>query len=78
MPGHLGDIWIGNQVPPPPLQVLGVASYGGTSGRVIRRTLLWIERRDTGGPTVAHHIQCGGGHGGPPLGIFGHGMSGEG
>ena len=35
------------------------------------RTLLWRERCDAGGPTVAHHIKCDGGRSVPPLGIIG-------
>ena len=29
------------------------------------------KRRDAGGPTVSHHIRCGGGRSGPLLGIIG-------
>ena len=58
--------------------MLGVASDGGAEGRVLWRTLLQRERRDTGGPTDIHHIQCGGGHGGPPLGVLGIVMGGGG
>ena len=46
-----------------------VAREGG--GGVLRRTLPWRERCDVGRPTFAHHIQCGGGRSGTPLGIIG-------
>ena len=54
-------------------QVLGETPDGGVGGGVLRRNLPWGERRDAGGPTAAHHIQCGGGRSGPPLGIIGGG-----
>ena len=65
--GNPGGIWRG----------LGAASDGGTGGRVIQRTFPWIERRNTGVYTIAHHLQCGGGSGGTPLGVLGGG-TGEG
>ena len=43
-----------------------------------RRTLLRRERRPTGRTTVNNHFQCGGGHGGRPLGILGGGTGGKG
>ena len=39
---------------------------------------LWRERLNTGGPTVAHHIQCVDGRGGPSLGVLGSGTGGGG
>ena len=39
---------------------------------------MWIKRCHIGQPTVAHFIQCGGGRGGPPLGILGGGTGGGG
>ena len=44
-------------------------------GGVLQIALLWGERHDAGGSTVVHHIQCGGGRSGPPLGIIGGGKS---
>ena len=64
---HPGGIWRGDQGPPPPPQVLGAAEDGGIGGRLIWRTLPRIERRHSGRTTVSHHLQCGGGCGGPPL-----------
>ena len=52
------------------MQCIGCASRG-----VLRITLLWVERHDALGTTVVHHIQCGGGRSGPPLGIIGSGKS---
>ena len=40
-------------------------------GGLLSRTLPRRERRDSGGPTVAHHIQCGGERSGPTLRIIG-------
>ena len=34
------------------------------------------ERCDSGGPTVFHNIQCGGGRSGPPLGVLDSVMNG--
>ena len=73
MHGDPGEIWRGSQVPPPPTQVLVETPDGGAGGGVLRRNLLRGESRDTGKPTVANHIQCGGGNSGPPLGIIGGG-----
>ena len=73
MPGHHGGIWRGAQGPPPPPQVLGAASDGGVGGVLLQRTLQRRERCDTGGTTITHHIQCGGGCGGLPLGFLGSG-----
>ena len=78
MPGHPGGIWRGSQGPPSPLHVLGKASDGGACRGVIRSTLLWGGRHDTGVPTVTHHLQCGGGHSGTPLGGTGSGGNGGG
>ena len=78
MNGNTGGIWHGSQVPPPPLQVLGEAEDGGADGKVIWITLPQRERRHSGRPNVAHHLQCGGGRGGPPLGILGGGTGGGG
>ena len=76
MPGHPVGICRGSQGPPLPPQVLGVAPDGGAGGRVLQRTLTRRERHDTVGPTVTHHIQCGGGCVGPPLGVLGSGTGG--
>ena len=65
-----GVIWRGAQVPLSFPQILGKAPYGGNGGRVLRINLLRGERRDTGGPTVAHHLQYSGGFSGLPLGVF--------
>ena len=70
MPGDPEVIWCGTQGPLPPLQVLGAASDGGVGERVVRIILTLRKRRDTGGPTFTNHIQCGGGCGGPPLGVI--------
>ena len=43
---------------------------------LLRRTLPRRERCDIGGPTVTHHIQCGGVHSGLPLGIIRGGKRG--
>ena len=75
--GYSGGIWCRSQGPPTPTQVLRAASYGGVGGRVLWRTLPRRERRNTRGSTVSHHLQCGGGHDGPPLGVLGDG-TGEG
>ena len=45
--------------------------------------ILWItltrrDRHNTGGTTVTHYIQCGGGRSGSPLGVFGSGTVGGG
>ena len=44
---------------------------------MIRSTLLWGDRRNTGGPTVAHCVQFGGGRSGQPLGFNGSGGNRE-
>ena len=75
---NTGGIWRRAQGPPPPPHVLGEASDGGAGGRVLQRTLLRRERRHPGRPTVAHHLQCGGGRGGLPLGILSGGTGGGG
>ena len=62
-------LWGGSQVPPPPPQVMGEDSYGGAGGKVLWITLLRVESHGTGGPSVAHHLQCGGGHIFPTLGV---------
>ena len=67
MPGYYGGIWRGDQGPTPTQQVMVEASYGGTGGRVLQRNLPQGERRDAGGPAVAHHLQRSGGCSGPPL-----------
>ena len=64
------------QGPPPLKQVLGEAEDGGTDGRVLQITLTRRERRHPGQPTVAHHLQFGGGYGGSPQGIPGGGTGG--
>ena len=76
MPRNPGGIQRGDQGPPPPLQVLGAALDGGTVGRVLRRNPPRRERRHSGIPTVAYHIKCSGGRGGPPLVILGGGTGG--
>ena len=76
MPVHPGWIWSASQVPPPPLQVLGEASDGGSGGRVLRRNLTQIDRCHSGQPTIAHHLQIVGGRGGLPLVILGGGTGG--
>ena len=43
------------------------------AGWVLQRNPPWIERRDAGGPTFAHHIQCDGGRSGMPMGVIGGG-----
>ena len=73
MPGDPGVIWCGSQGPLPPPQVLGESPDGGKVSRVLQRTLPWGERCDGGVPAVSHHLQCGGGHSGPPMGIY-HGI----
>ena len=69
MPRYPGGIWCGAQGPTTPPWVLVEAPGGGKGGKVLQRTLTLGERRDTGGPTASHHLQCGGGRSGPPLGI---------
>ena len=69
MPGNLGGIWLGDQGPPPPLQVLGEDPYDGAGRRVLRRILLQVERHESGGTSVTYHLQCGDGYSGPLLGI---------
>ena len=74
MPGNIVGIWCGSQVPPPPPQVLEATPDGGAvggGGGVLWRTIPQRDRRDAGGPTVSHNIQCGGGRNGPPLEIIG-------
>ena len=39
---------------------------GGKGGRVLRDRIQGRAGRDTGQPNVTHHLQCGGGCGGPP------------
>ena len=75
MPGHPGGIWCGDQVHPPPPQVLGSTAYVRADGGVLQRKIPQRERHDAGGTTVAHHIKCGGGLSGPPLGVTGNGNS---
>ena len=62
----------GDQGPLPPLKVLGEATYGGADGRVLCRNLMRVERRDSGGTTLAQHIQRGDESSGPPLVIPGY------
>ena len=69
MTGNPGGIWIGDQGPLPPMKVLGEATYGGASGRVLCKTILRGERCDTGGSNFSQHTQCGGVSSGPSLGI---------
>ena len=71
MPGHTLGVLHGSQGPTPPPQVLVDTSYCSAGGGVLMRTLLWRERCDAGGATVAHHIKCYGGRSVPPLGIIG-------
>ena len=78
MPVYPGGIWRGAQFPPPPPQVLVAAEDGGAVGRVLWRTLLQGDRIHSGRPTVAHHLQCGGGRSGPLLGILCGGTGGGG
>ena len=65
-----GGIWRGSQRPPPPWKVLGETPDGGAGGGVLHITLIRGERLDSGTHTISHHIQCGGGFSGPPLGII--------
>ena len=59
-----------SQGPPPPPRVLVSAPDGGAVCRVLLITLPRIERRNTGGSTVSHHIQFCGGRSGLPLGVL--------
>ena len=68
VPRYHGEIWRGIQVPMNPLQVLEETPDGSAVQEVVHRTLPWRERRDAGGPTAAHDIQCGGVCSGPQLG----------
>ena len=77
VPENNEGIWHGSQVPPTPPQILGEAPYVGAGGGVLWSTLTRKERRGTGVPTVAYHLQCGGGPSGPPLGVTGNWVNGE-
>ena len=48
---------------------MGEAPDGGAGSRVLQKKLPQVERRDAGGGAVTHHLQRGGGHSGPILGI---------
>ena len=71
VPGNTEGIWRGAQGSPLPSKILGEAPNGGAGrgGGVLRRTLPLKNRLDTGVYTVAHHLKCGGGRSGPPLGV---------
>ena len=69
MTGDTGVIWRGSQAPTPPMKVLLDATNGGAGGRVLQQNLPQGERRYIGGPAFDHHLQCGDGRSGPPLGI---------
>ena len=69
VPGYPGGLWREAHGPLPPTTVLGEAKDGVEGGKVIWCTLPQRERGDPGRPTVAQHFQCGGRHGGLPLGI---------
>ena len=56
VPGDPGGIWRGSQGSLPLPQVLGEAKDGGAHGRVLQRTPLRGERRDTGVPGFSHTI----------------------
>ena len=71
MHGDLVGIWCGDQGRFNYLKLLGEATDGGAGGRVLCKTLLWGESRDSGGTTFDQHIQRGGGSSVTPLGIHG-------
>ena len=66
-PEYLGGIWSGTTGETDASGVLEQIHDGGKGGRVLRDWIQGREGRDTGRPTVTHHLQCGGGCGGPPL-----------
>ena len=50
MPGYPGEIWRGDQGPPPPPQVLGEYTYGGGGGRLLQRNFMRGEMQTQGDP----------------------------
>ena len=74
-PGYLGEIRGGTTGNTDAAGVLEQIHNGGKGGRALRDQIQGKEERDTGRPNVTHHLQCGGGCGGPPLG---HSSSGGG
>ena len=78
MHGYPEGLWHGAQGPFPPLTVLGKAEYCGVGGRLLRSTLLRLERGYSGRPTITHYFQYGGRRGGLTLVISAGGGKGGG
>ena len=67
MHGNSGEIRNGASILPHPPDILGLVADCRESGRLLWDGISGVQWCDTGRPYVTHHIQCGGGFGGPAL-----------
>ena len=77
MPVYLRGIWSGAAGSQHILHLLGHTDAVGFYRRILQRIRSRILGGESRGPNVPENFQCGGGHGGVPLGISGGGVRGR-
>ena len=71
MPVNNGGLRSGTTGLTPYMYLLGNDEDGGLCRRILRRGVQGFLGLEPGGLTVPNHFQCGGGHSGAPLDLYG-------